>query len=67
MAKNNKPTVKQISEKLKKFGYHKIDEKEKTETTVSPTRYTQNAHIKLVAKDSTKTYARGRKVSKQQS
>lgn len=67
MAKDKRPTVKQISEKLKKFGYHKVDEKEKTETTVSPTRYTQNPHIKLVAKDSTKAYSRGRKVSKQQS
>ncbi|MDI6765554.1 MAG: hypothetical protein QME52_01825 [Bacteroidota bacterium] len=64
MAKNKRPTVKQISEKLKRFGYRKVDQKEKPETTVSPTRYTQNAHIKLVAKDSTTAYTRRRKGSK---
>ncbi len=64
MAKNKRPTVKQISEKLKRFGYRKVGEKEKTETTVPQTRYTHDAHIKLVAKDSTTAYARGRKVNK---
>ena len=59
-------TVKQISEKLKRFGYRKVGENGKTETTVSPTRYTQNAHIKLVAKDATKVYARRRKIGKKQ-
>ena len=66
MVKSKKPTVKQISEKLKRFGYRKVGEKDKIDTAVSPTRYTQNAHIKLVAKDSTTAYARGRKVSKKQ-
>lgn len=64
MAKNNKPTVKQISEKLRRFGYSKVEEEGKAEATVSPTRYTQNANIKLVAKDSTTAYGRGRKVGK---
>jgi hypothetical protein len=64
MVKNKKPTLKQISEKLKRFGYRKVGEKEKTETIVSPTQYTHNTHIKLVAKDSATSYARGRKVNK---